>query len=56
MWEVEECQLHKLRNRLNDIDAAGGTVFQIIDGSGTRKDNVLIVWVRHSDKSTPSKK
>ena len=48
MWNVDEVPLDRLASALNNIEASGGTVFQIVDGSGSRKDWVVVVWKAHS--------
>jgi hypothetical protein len=44
MWKVAEVQFGALEKTLNAIEADGGKVYTVIDGSGTRKDHVLVIW------------
>ena len=48
MYEVEECAKGELKKILNAVDQRGGTLFQILDS--TRKDFVIVVWVRHQQE------
>lgn len=51
MYKVAEVQFGKLETILNRIEADGGTVTQVLDGSGSRKDYVIIIW-----QTRPAKK